>query len=113
MIQESGLFGYVIVVLGLVCVVLAVRGLLGKGDPVRTRTRLLVQGGLALLLGFLGHTLGIFTALSVILERDTIAAQDVRDAMRVSLSPVVLGAIVLLLALVGWAALWPRARRAV
>ncbi len=104
-IQNSGLVGLVILVLGLTCVVQLARGLTGKAERKGTGRSLLFFGILAVLLGFLGYTIGSFTALGVILEAEVIDPELVQQAMWICLSTVFMGFGVLAVALVGWAAL--------
>jgi hypothetical protein len=85
--------------------VLVGKALLRRGaaeDVLRTRRALLFWGVLAAFLGFIGHTVGIYTALGVILERESVPAADVSAALRVSLGPVLLGLGVLAFAGAGW-----------
>jgi len=102
LIQNSGLVGLVILLLGLVCVVQIGRGFTGRGERAAIGRGLLLFGVLAVLLGFLGHTVGIFVALGVILETDVVDPELVREALWISLSTVFLGFGVLGVALLGW-----------
>ena len=101
-IANAGLVGYVILLLGIVCVVKLVRALSGSIDRSSARGGLLFFGVLAVLLGFLGHTVGIFTALGVILEAEVIDPELVKEALWISLSTVFLGFGVLAVACLGW-----------
>ncbi len=104
-IQNSGLAGLVILLLGVVCLVQLLRGMTAGADRAGAGRSLLFFGILAVLLGFLGYTIGSFTALGVILEAEVIDPALVKDAMWICLSTVFMGFGVLAVALVGWVVL--------
>lgn len=118
LIVNSGLVGLVLLFIGATCVFLTIRALVrSHGEAARvdlgiSRRALLFWGGLAVLLGFLGHTVGVFKALSVIVEAETVSAQDVSAALLASLSTVILGFLVLAIAGAGWLGLGVVEKRA-
>lgn len=110
LIQNSGLVGFLLIGLGVWCAVLVVKSFLrlqdgGKATIQASRRSLLFWGVLALLLGFVGHTVGVFKAMSVILESEMISGEDVALALRASMSTVILGLSVFIVAAIGWLSL--------
>jgi len=105
LIQNSGLVGYVVLLIGVYCAVTILRTLNHRADrerAERARRTLVFWGVLAVFLGFLGHTVGIYTALGVILEAESVSSHDVSEALRISLGPVILGLAVMALSGAGW-----------
>ena len=107
LISHSGLVGIVILAIGAACAWLIFRGVTGiktgeASQAQTTRTSLLFWGVLALALGFVGHTIGVFNALAVMADSTSVSGRDVSNTLRISLSPVFLGLIVLSVAAAGW-----------
>jgi hypothetical protein len=114
LIRHSGLVGLVLIAMTVSCVVMIARRLLGRSateDIARTRSALLFWGVLAALTGFVGHTIGIYTALGVMLENESADAQAFQSALRISLGPVILGFATLLIAGGGWIGLGRKLER--
>lgn len=110
MIQHSGGVGLILVAIALTCLILTCRALLRlrTGTAAQlcvSKQALLFWGVVALLLGFVGHTAGIFMALSVIADHETVSGADIAEALRISLSPVFMGIGILTFASASWLAL--------
>lgn len=107
-IARSGLLGYIIVLIGIALVIFIVKAFTApsttKVEQIAiTRNALLFWGILAVALGFLGHTLGIFGALTIMAEgTQELKGSDVAEVMKISLSPIILGFVVLAIAGLGW-----------
>lgn len=116
LIQHSGLVGLVLIAIAVTCIILIARASMrlrsGNAESLAlSRQALLFWGVLAVLLGFVGHTAGVFNALSVIVEADSVSGVDVADALRISLLTVIMGLGVLTVAALGWLALGFAGRR--
>ncbi len=116
LIQQSGFVGLVLIAIAVTCIVLIAKASLrlrsgNAASLASSRQALLFWGVLAVLLGFVGHTAGVFNALSVIVEAESVSGAVVAEGLRVSLSTVIMGLGVLSLAALGWVALGFAGRR--
>jgi hypothetical protein len=114
LIRNSGAVGLALIVITLSCIAMIARRSLRQSpaaEIARTRGALLFWGILAVLLGFVGHTIGIYTALGVMLESESIDALAFQSALRISLFPMILGFVTLLIAAGGWYALGQKISR--
>lgn len=98
--QEAGIFGIPLLVLTLVILGLALRGLAApRRHAAGARTSLLYWGGVAAVLGVLGQCSGLYNALKVIAGAEAISPARVSQGFAESFSTSLWGFGLLLAAL--------------
>lgn len=113
LLRSTGLVGLVLLALSVVTALGIVRSArqLRRGAPAsrpdfeRGVHAILFWGVLGSFVGFLGHSAGIYTSLSVLSEVEEVAAADVVSALRLSMVPSFWGLGLLTLAAAAWCGL--------
>ena len=118
LIQQSGIFGYPLILLAIVNVALFIRAAMRLSNwrpenaPATTNgiNAILFWGALSAILGLLGQSSGLYKALSVIAQAQAISPNLVAQGFSESFSTTIIGLTTLVLSAVAWFALnaWQR-----